>query len=341
MPARCGAAACSVASPISHASGISASARDAKSGDVADVRRCGGERWRAEPSASEAHEELARPRRQPYPAPRRDSGAEPAPLCLQALRGGCQVLRRSDSMCPQSRHAATRQRAREPSASAAGRDRVQALRRPLRQGRLPGRVSRTGVPVRLRVRGVRPHVHRLHAEGVRVSRSTSTCCSQAERSRGGSAPCGRPAARCRCAGPRSSSCYERRQATLGCVNPEFSELPVGEPLSASSPQVFAQLSRSALPCRELAQRRDVGSRRGRGRRRPDLDHRRQALQLRVTEEDAEVLAHQPVEESSCRSRFEPSGAFESLMCSARRRSRPMRRVDLVQQPVERSRSVMS
>lgn len=26
-----------------------------------------------------------------------------------------------------------------------------------------------------------------------------------------------------------SSCYEGRQSALGCVNPEFSELPVGEP----------------------------------------------------------------------------------------------------------------
>ena len=26
-----------------------------------------------------------------------------------------------------------------------------------------------------------------------------------------------------------SSCYERRQSSLGCVNPEFFELPVGEP----------------------------------------------------------------------------------------------------------------
>ena len=25
------------------------------------------------------------------------------------------------------------------------------------------------------------------------------------------------------------SCYERRQRSLGCVNPEFFELPVGEP----------------------------------------------------------------------------------------------------------------
>src|SRR5213075_1910148 len=49
----------------------------------------------------------------------------------------------------------------------AGRDRMQALRRPLRQGRLPGRLPLALVPVRLRLRGPRPHVHRLHAEGVR------------------------------------------------------------------------------------------------------------------------------------------------------------------------------
>jgi hypothetical protein len=26
-----------------------------------------------------------------------------------------------------------------------------------------------------------------------------------------------------------SACYERRQGELGCVNPEFSELPLGAP----------------------------------------------------------------------------------------------------------------
>ena len=38
-----------------------------------------------------------------------------------------------------------------------------------------------------------------------------------------------------------SSCYERRQSSLGCVNPEFFELPVGEPAF----RVLAQVAQDA------------------------------------------------------------------------------------------------
>ena len=44
---------------------------------------------------------------------------------------------------------------------------MQALRRPLREGRLPGCVSPAVVSLRLRVRGAWAHVHGLPAEGVR------------------------------------------------------------------------------------------------------------------------------------------------------------------------------
>jgi hypothetical protein len=37
------------------------------------------------------------------------------------------------------------------------------------------------------------------------------------------------------------SCYEGREDELGCVNPEFSELPLGEP----SFRIFAQVRPSA------------------------------------------------------------------------------------------------
>lgn len=37
------------------------------------------------------------------------------------------------------------------------------------------------------------------------------------------------------------SCYERRQGSLGCVNPEFSELPLGEPAF----RVLAQVAQDA------------------------------------------------------------------------------------------------
>jgi hypothetical protein len=38
-----------------------------------------------------------------------------------------------------------------------------------------------------------------------------------------------------------STCYERRMGTLGCVNPEFFELPVGQPAF----RVFAQVTQDA------------------------------------------------------------------------------------------------
>ena len=50
-----------------------------------------------------------------------------------------------------------------------------------------------------------------------------------ERTRAGFGPVratGRPLPMCR---SEVSSCYEGRQNALGCVNPEFFELPVGEP----------------------------------------------------------------------------------------------------------------
>lgn len=51
----------------------------------------------------------------------------------------------------------------------------------------------------------------------------------AERTRAGFGPVratGRPLPMCR---TEVSSCYEGRRGALGCVNPEFFELPVGEP----------------------------------------------------------------------------------------------------------------
>ena len=52
-------------------------------------------------------------------------------------------------------------------ASGPRRSRVPPLRRSLREGRPPGRVPQHGLPVRLRVRGLGPHVHGLSAEGLR------------------------------------------------------------------------------------------------------------------------------------------------------------------------------
>ena len=50
--------------------------------------------------------------------------------------------------------------------------------------------------------------------------------------------CRRPLPMCRV---EVESCYEGREDDLGCVNPEFGELPVGEP----SFRIFAQVQPSA------------------------------------------------------------------------------------------------
>ena len=52
-----------------------------------------------------------------------------------------------------------------------------------------------------------------------------------------SARSARCASRCRCARPRSRAPTRSRTEDTGCINPEFGELPVGEPTF----RVFAQI----------------------------------------------------------------------------------------------------
>ena len=213
------------------------------------------------------------------------------------------------------------------------------LRRPLRQGRLPGRLPRARVPVRLRVRGVRPHLHRLHAEGLRGRdrpRPAAGGRATARRLRRRRA---RRASRCRCARPRSSRLLRAAAATSSAASTRSSS---SSPSASPTFRVFAQVTRrvaASRPQRACRSRSASRSPRRPGRARPApgiSSIGRQALERRVAEEHAELLAHhRPRRCSSCRSRFEPSGAFESLTCSARSRSRPMRAVDLVEQAVER------
>ncbi len=63
----------------------------------------------------------------------------------------------------------------------------------------------------------------------------------AERTRGGFGPVRATRAPLPMCAAEVSSCYETRQLELGCVNPEFHELPVGEPTF----KVVAQLSLDA------------------------------------------------------------------------------------------------
>ena len=141
-------------------------------------------------------------------------------------------------MRPQSRRGTACAGTDRASAPPSGRGGVPPLRGALRQGRLPRGVPRALVPVRLRVRGVGPHVRRLHAEGLRRSRSTSTCCGRRRRARTGSAAIRATRRAAADVQGRGAPCYEARGDELGCRNPEFHEIPRERP----SFRVFAQLT---------------------------------------------------------------------------------------------------
>ena len=134
-------AACSVASPIRHASGTSASAASTKSIDVPALKRSRRREGGREPSDVQ----------------RADARAERLPirqleLLAPLARAVCQVLRSRQAPC--RRPLSARHSRPDAPAPSAGRDGVPPLRGALRQGRLPGGVPRALVPLRLLVRGV-------------------------------------------------------------------------------------------------------------------------------------------------------------------------------------------
>ena len=115
-----------------------------------------------------------------------------------------------------------------------------ALRGSLRQGRLPVGVRRAGVPVPLLVRRVGRHLCRVHAEGLRRrDRPDPDARGRGARRVRRGAGEQQPPPMCRV---EVESCYEGREDDLGCVNPEFHELPVGEP----SFRIFAQVQAKRL-----------------------------------------------------------------------------------------------
>ena len=144
------------------------------------------------------------------------------------------VRKRSDNAAHDTTSRPPRAGAAAPSA---GRDGVPPLRGPLRQGRLPGRVPRAELPVRLLLRGVGAHLRRLHAEGLRRrDRPRHAAGRRAARKPGFGAirAVRQPLPMCQA---EVEQTYESRSTRLGCVNPEFGELPVGEPTF----RVFAQI----------------------------------------------------------------------------------------------------
>ena len=107
------------------------------------------------------------PREAFAPRGRSLSVTERAP-CLKPAR--LSSLAQGKSRCPQSPSggpSSCDSRSRSATAAPAGRGRMPAVRCALRQDRVPGRVPRSRLSVRLRIRGVRTHLHRLHVEGLR------------------------------------------------------------------------------------------------------------------------------------------------------------------------------
>ena len=216
--------------------------------------------------------------------------------------------------------------ARRAPAPPAGRGRVPAVRGALRQGRLPGSVPRALVPVRLRVRGVGPHVRRLHAEGLR----------------------GRDR-------PRPAPSGEQRREGFGAVAAKRPPLPMCRSRSrratSTAPTSSAAGTRSSTrrPSRGRASassRASALGALGRGAQAAAMDGA-DALQLRCVRpcpsgpggvsstagspcsfgwprNVRSLLPSSPSPIAAWRSRLEPSGAAASFTCSARRRSRPMR-----------------
>jgi hypothetical protein len=76
----------------------------------------------------------------------------------------CAVRSADATICRDERPTGAAERA---SAPPSGRGGVPTLRRSLRQGRLSGCVHRARLSLRLLVRSLGPHVHGVHAEGLR------------------------------------------------------------------------------------------------------------------------------------------------------------------------------
>ena len=93
--------------------------------------------------------------------------------------------------------------------------------------------------VPLLVRGGRADVRRVPAEGFDVEIDLVLMLEAEQRGQFGAVRANRRSLPiCRV---EVEACYEGREDDLGCVNPEFHELPLGEP----SFRIFAQVSPSA------------------------------------------------------------------------------------------------
>ena len=339
MPGPVCSAACSVASPISQASGISATRREHEQGRVPDVGQV-VERDDDRPEGQAGEEDSSDHGRAttlpaaPIRVGARDRAQPENRLFVKScggwtaavtIRGMTDRLAADDS--------------RRAAAAPAGRGRVPPLRGALRQGRLPRCVRRAGLRVRLRLRGVRPHVHGLHAAGVRRRDRPRPAAR-------GRAPPRRLRRRRRA--PDAAADVPRRGGVVLRAARRRGRLPEpGVPRDARREPELPRLRAARRRLPEAATRRAAGRprlraassarvqlaqvgpprpRRARGRPGPASRGSRAAPGTRDAPRNVREPARRSARRrsSSCRSRFEPSGAFESLTCRQRSRSSPIR-----------------
>ena len=191
-------------------------------------------------------------------------------------------------------------RRRAPAATA-GRGRVPPLRGALRQGRVPGRLHRARLCVRLRVRGVRPHVHGLHAAGVRRRDRSRPAAGRRASEATASARSSRAGRRCRCATRRSRRATSSAATRWAAATPSSSRCRSRDRASACSPRStqtpeFFAYGRCVSGLRRGAARAGGPPRphRARARRARRLEDRGKLLERRVGQERPEArIADQP------------------------------------------------
>jgi hypothetical protein len=222
IPAPVCSPACSVASPISQARGMSAHADRTKS-TTSPAPTTQFRMKTTGASASEAHKRF------------RATGSPLYPRSPGFVKSCAAPLRPSKLV-----HAGrSRRGAGQAPTSSAGRGRVPEVRRfTATRSSTREPASSATVPSCTRTRTTERHSSGA-CRRCSTSRSTSGCCVRRRRSSAASGQSAPAAVRCRCATSRSDPCYQGREDEIGCINPEFYEVPAGRP----SFRVFAQVRR--------------------------------------------------------------------------------------------------
>ena len=280
------------------------------------------------PRASDAHEDLADHDGNPIPARRTP---EPA-----SMPEGDAEVKSCGGGAPYGHNSAMRPSPSRPKAlPLRPQDETQCSRCDVHCDKVvyPAACLERSCPFVVRVRGVRPHVRRLHAEGLRVRDRPRTCCSPPSGPRGLRRGAGDAKAAADVPGRGRRRATSAAQSELGCVNPEFFELPRrrarlprARPGQLVDPHVQrACSSRSAVTSAASGPRPAAPASRS-----PPAGPAAAGAPMKTPSRSPISPARTP----SCRSRFDPSGAFESLMCRSAQAVEADLLVDLLQQPVE-------